>query len=93
MSTAVPAFPAPATGRDLDGKPVVDACGGLSGLVGVNGLLKVGLIGDRGGQLGPEFGITMGIEGPVGEGEGEGALGWEETALNAPSRRRRPKFI
>jgi len=92
MSTAAPAFLVLATGRDLDSWPGADAWSGLSGLPGVNGLLEEGLIGDGGGQVGPGFGITMGIEGPGG-GEGEGALACEETALIAPSRRRRPKFI
>jgi hypothetical protein len=72
--------------------PGTDACGGLSGLVGVTGLLEGGLIVDGGGQLEPEFGFVMGDEGP-GEAEGEGLVGCEETALIAPSRRRRPKFI
>ena len=93
MSIVAPKFLALAARRDLDGRPPeADACGGLSGLVGVMGLLETGLTGDEGGQLGPEFEFIMGIEGP-GEVEGEGMLGCEETALIAPSRRRRPKFI
>jgi len=92
MSIAVPAFLALAVGRDLDGRlPEVDACGGLSGLVGVTGLLRGELIVEGGGQPKPEFGFAIGNEGP-GEAEGE-VLGCEETALIAPSRRRRPKFI
>jgi hypothetical protein len=92
ISIAVPALFPLAIGRDLDSRLEADACGRLSEPVGVNGLLEMGPVGDRGGQLGPEFGAVMGVEGP-GEAEGEGALGCEETALIAPSRRRRPKFI
>jgi len=94
MSIEVPTFLALATGRDLDSRPRpgTDACGELSGLVGVKGLFGTGLIGDEGGQLGPGFGFIMGIESP-GEAEDEGVLGCAETALIAPSRRRRPKFI
>lgn len=61
-------------------------------MVGVRGLLETGLNVDGGGQLGPEFEFAMGIEDP-GEVGDEGMLGCEETALIAPSRRRRPKFI
>src|SRR5258706_15203654 len=93
MSIAVPTLLALAAGRDLDsGSAEADACGGLSGMVGVKGLLETGLAVDGGGQLGPGFDFVMGVEGP-GEVEGEGILGCEETALIAPSRRRRPKFI
>jgi len=92
VSIAAPALLTLATGRDLDNWLRADACTGLSELMGVNGLLEEGLIGDEGGQLGPELSITVGVERP-GEEEGEGALGCEETALIAPSRRRRPKFI
>lgn len=93
MSIAVPTFLALAARRDWDSRsPGAGACGGLSGLVGVTGLLETGLIVDGGGQLEPEFGFVMDNGGP-GEAEGEGVLGCEETALIAPSRRRRPKFI
>lgn len=92
MSIAAPALLALAGGRDLDSWPGADARSGLSGLGGVNGLPEVELIDDGGGQLGPELGIAAGVESP-GEGEDERGPGWEETALIAPSRRRRPKFI
>ena len=58
----------------------------------MRGLLETELTVDEGGQLGPGFDFAMGIEDP-GEAGGEGMLGCEETALIAPSRRRRPKFI
>lgn len=89
----MPTFLALAAGRDWGGRsPGADACGGLSGLVGVTGLLETWPIVDGGGQPEPEFGFVMDNGGP-GDAEGEGVLGCEETALIAPSRRRRPKFI
>jgi hypothetical protein len=92
MSIAVSAFLPLAIGCDFDSRPAADASSGLSGLPGVNRLLEMALNGDGGSQLEPEFGIIMGVE-SSDEGEGEEALACEETALIAPSRRRRPKFI